>query len=268
MELRNQALYIWQLNNPLEKYHQLQNLKTIIFNKSNINTQHIFDDIYTLGQPKLLNVPHNQVPKRSFHTLEGKCAMLHALTHIEFNAINLALDAIWRFVNMPISYYLDWLKVAIEEALHFYLLNSYLEEFNYQYGYFAVHNGLWDMAEKTKNNLLARLAMVPRTLEARGLDMAPVIYAKLQEISDIKGANILHTILTDELEHVLIGNKWYEYLCHKNNLEPIQTYQKLCQEYNSPSPSKPINQLARRNAGFYPIEIKELCNKLNIDYIH
>ncbi|MFM2345053.1 MAG: hypothetical protein RLZZ210_1666 [Pseudomonadota bacterium] len=270
LELRLWAFNTWLKNSYQDKiacFNLDNNLNANIKDFSDIDTSKVFDKLHIqAGQPDIEIVTHTNVPKRSIHHDQGKSAMLHALAHIEFNAINLALDAIWRFENMPTNYYLDWFKVCAEEAKHFYLLNEYLKGLNTEYGKLPAHSGLWDMAIKTKDNLIARLAMVPRTLEARGLDMAPVLYEKLIQAKDNKGADILTIILHDELEHVLIGNKWYEYLCNKNNLNPVITYANLILEYDAPSPSKPVNQLGRFNAGFYLQEIKMLCEKLGVEY--
>ncbi len=117
-----------------------------------------------------------RVPQRSVHTREGRAALVHAICHIEFNAINLALDAIWRFAGMPEAYYRDWLRVAIEESHHFSLLHAHLQTHHQlRYGDFEAHDGLWAMCEKTRDDLTARMALVPRTLEARGMDATPLI---------------------------------------------------------------------------------------------
>ncbi|MES2500412.1 MAG: ferritin-like domain-containing protein, partial [Pseudomonadota bacterium] len=137
------------------------------------------------------------LPKRSMRTLEGRAALIHALAHIEFNAINLALDAIWRFENMPEKYYRDWLKVAAEEAYHFSLLNAHLQSFDFEYGSFAGHNSLWEMVDRTKDDVLARMALVPRTMEARGLDASPQLHNKFVQIGDLKMGEILTIILRD-----------------------------------------------------------------------
>ncbi len=267
-DLRYQAHKIWLIESSDLKCQQILDLMDIHYNHNDINPKYCLQNSHNeiVGQPLLKYTSADKVAKRNFSTRNNKCAMLHSLAHIEFNAINLALDAIWRFSDMPTNYYLDWWKVATEEAQHFNMLNQYLSNYGYKYGSFDVHSGLWDMAEKTKHNLIARLAMVPRTLEARGLDMAPIIYEKLLQAKDDEGAKILAKIQHDELEHVLIGNKWYEYLCFKYNLNPITQYKKLCLEYDAPSIRKPFNQLSRYNAGFYPQEIREGCQQLNITY--
>lgn len=195
------------------------------------------------------------VGKRSMRTQDGRAAMIHALAHIEFNAINLALDAIWRFLDMPRAYYADWLKVASEEAYHFELLNAYLVKMGYQYGDFPGHNSLWEMAERTQDDVLARMALVPRTMEARGLDASPPLRNKFAQIGDMAAAEILDIILRDEIGHVAIGNAWYNWLCQQRGLEPILTYGTLAQQYRAPTLRKPFNLEARRKAGFTEAEL-------------
>ena len=200
-------------------------------------------------------VPPLALPKRSMRTPEGRAALIHALAHIEFNAINLALDAIWRFDNMPDNYYTDWLKVAAEEAYHFSLLNAHLKTLGYQYGSFAGHNSLWEMVDRTKDCVLARMALVPRTMEARGLDASPALRNKFTQIGDIAIADILTIILRDEIGHVAIGNIWYNWLCAERDLEPIATFAKLCIDYSAPKLKPPFNLEARRLAGFSEKEL-------------
>ncbi len=198
------------------------------------------------------------VKKRSMRTQEGRATLIHALCHIEFNAINLALDAIWRFANMPKQYYLDWLKVAAEEALHFSLLNSHLNTLGYAYGDFSAHNALWEMVERTQEDVLARMALVPRTLEARGLDATPAIRNKIAQAGDQAAAEILDIILRDEIGHVAIGNHWFNYLCQERELDPITTFESLCQEYKAPKLRPPFNMEARQKAGFTEMELAYL----------
>ena len=201
---------------------------------------------------------HLDVPKRSPFTREGLAALLHAVTHIEFNAINLALDAVWRFSGMPRAYYLDWLKVAAEEAQHFSLLRAHLQAMGYDYGDFPAHTGLWDMTRKTEGDLLARMALVPRTLEARGLDATPPMQAKLRKVGTpdaLRAVDILDVILRDEIGHVAIGNHWYRQLCAQRGLEPVATYALLARQYEAPRLKGPLNLEARRRAGFDDAEL-------------
>ena len=153
--------------------------------------------------------PPKEVPTRTPFTSEGLAALLHAITHIEFNAINLALDAVWRFAGMPEDFYRDWLRVADEEATHFGLLRAHLQSLGFDYGDFDAHDGLWAMCVKTQDDITARMALVPRTLEARGLDATPQIQAKLRQVGSpdaLAAVRILDTILRDEVGHVAIGN--------------------------------------------------------------
>ena len=191
-------------------------------------------------------------------TPQGRAALIHALAHIEFNAINLALDAIWRFSAMPKDYYKDWLKVACEEAYHFRLLETHLNSIGYQYGDFNGHNSLWEMAEKTAGDVLARMALVPRTLEARGLDASPQLRNKLAQAGDTLAAQILDIILRDEIGHVAIGNRWFNWLCTERGLEPITTYRQLAKQYNAPVLRGPFNLEARRKAGFSEAELVQM----------
>jgi uncharacterized ferritin-like protein (DUF455 family) len=204
------------------------------------------------GRPPLpeLVPPQRVERRRSIHTPAGRSALIHALAHIEFNAINLALDAIWRFGGMPESFYRDWLRVADEEALHFSLLAGHLATLGARYGDFPAHNSLWEMADKTAGDVLARMALVPRTLEARGLDASPPVRAKLAAAGDHEAAAIIDIILRDEVGHVAIGNRWYRWLCAARDLDPVATYADLAARYQAPRLRPPFNLAARRAAGF------------------
>jgi uncharacterized ferritin-like protein (DUF455 family) len=197
----------------------------------------------------------NKAQHRSMATIEGRAALVHSLAHIELNAVNLALDAIWRFADMPAKYYLDWLSVAGDEARHFRLLEAHLITLGFAYGDFTAHNGLWDMAESTKHDVLARMALVPRTLEARGLDASPQVRNKLVSAGDMKAADIVSIILNDEVGHVYIGNYWYNWLCAQRGLDPIQTFAELAIKHKAPRMLSPINVVARRAAGFSEEEL-------------
>jgi len=203
-------------------------------------------------------VPADQVPRRSPFTLEGRAALLHAIAHIEFNAINLALDAVWRFPDMPEAFYRDWLRVAGEEALHFSLLRTHLQGLQHDYGDFDAHDGLWRMTESTQDDIVARMALVPRTLEARGLDATPPIQAKLAKAGDHRAVEILDVILRDEVGHVAIGNRWYGWLCEREGLDPVQHYRQLVVRYAAPRLRPPFNRSARLAAGFSEAELAYL----------
>jgi uncharacterized ferritin-like protein (DUF455 family) len=189
------------------------------------------------------------------NTTEGRAIAIHALAHIEFNAVNLALDAIWRFSNMPEQYYLDWIKVAGEEAKHFFMLKNHLKSLGYDYGHFPAHDSLWEMVEKTKGDILARMALVPRTMEARGLDAVPLIRARFLQAKDFEMVEILDVILKDEIGHVEIGNRWFNFLCVEREVDPINIFNVLCQQYKAPHLRGPFNIEARKQAGFTDAEI-------------
>jgi uncharacterized ferritin-like protein (DUF455 family) len=208
------------------------------------------------GRPaRPLLVAPRLVGRRSMVTLEGRAMLIHALAHIEFNALNLALDALWRFPAMPPEYYADWLRVSSEEAIHFSMLVAHLQMLGYQYGDFPAHDSLWEMVEKTCGDIVARMALVPRTLEARGLDAIPPLRAKLAQAGDLAAASILDRILQDEIGHVEIGNRWYGYLCEQRGLEPRATYDALALRYEAPLLKGPFNIEARRQAGFTEAEL-------------
>ena len=205
------------------------------------------------SKPQL--VPHAELKHRSMATPAGRAALIHALAHIEANAVNLALDITWRFPGMPDAFYRDWVGVAKEEALHFTLLRDHLREMGHEYGDFPAHDSLWEMAEKTKHDVLARVALVPRTLETRGLDASPPIKAKLVKSGDHRAGEILDIILRDEIGHVALGNRWYRWLCGQRGLDPLTAYAELAERYGAPRPRGPFNLDARRAAGFTEDEL-------------
>jgi uncharacterized ferritin-like protein (DUF455 family) len=199
-----------------------------------------------------------EVPHRSPFVPEGLAALLHAIAHIEFNAINLALDAVWRFPGMPTDYYRDWIHVAAEEATHFGLLRAHLQSLGFDYGDFPAHNGLWEMCIKTQDDATARMALVPRTLEARGLDATPLIQARLRKVNTpaaLRAVEILDVILRDEIGHVAIGNHWYGWLCEQEELDPVAHYRTLARLHNAPRLKPPFNEAARVAAGFSAAEL-------------
>lgn len=208
-------------------------------------------------RPMLL--PHIGIRQRPLKSPEGRAALMHALAHIELNAVDLAADILWRFAGMPDEFYRDWTRVAREEAYHFGLLSTRLVELGFAYGDFPAHNALWEMARKTSHDLLARLALVPRTLEARGLDASPPIRNKLVSVGDQRGAGILDIILRDEIVHVHIGNRWYAVLCAQRGLDPLATYDELAMQHGAPRPRGPFNLDARRAAGFTEEELLRLA---------
>jgi len=203
-------------------------------------------------------VGHTQLKHHSLRLPEGRAALIHSIAHIELNAIDLALDIVWRFPGMPESFYRDWVRIAQEEAQHFTLLRNHLVEMGFDYGAFQAHNALWEMAERTKGDILARIALVPRTLEARGLDASPAVKRKLVGAGDIRAGEILDVILRDEIGHVAAGNRWYRWVCEQRGLDPIATYAELVKTYDAPKLRAPFNMEARRAAGFDEAELLAL----------
>ncbi len=214
------------------------------------------------GRPQRPELIHPaQVPRRSPFKPEGLSALLHAIAHIEFNAINLALDAAWRFDGMPDAYYRDWVRVAGEEALHFSLLAGHLASLGMAYGDLPGHDNLWAMCEKTRDDVTARMALVPRTLEARGLDATPQIQERLRKVGTpaaARAVDILDIILRDEVGHVAIGNHWYRWLCQRQGLDPVAHYGELAERHQAPRLYPPFNEAARRQAGFTEAELQQL----------
>ena len=207
-------------------------------------------------KPKL--VPPSAVAQRKMNTPEGYAAMLHAICHIEFNAINLALDAAYRFRLMPDNFIRDWVRVAYEEAQHFTLMRERLRTYSYDYGSFEAHNHLWDMAYKTAFDPLLRMALVPRVLEARGLDVTPNIRAKVAQQGDDATCEVLDIIYHDEVGHVHIGNYWYQHLCQQRGLEPMALFRRLLSRYDMFIFRGYINIEARERAGFSRFELDML----------
>jgi uncharacterized ferritin-like protein (DUF455 family) len=159
---------------------------------------------------------------------------------------------------MPSDYYHDWLNVADEESYHFTLLNQHLATYGYTYGDFNGHNSLWEMVDRTKTDVLARMALVPRTMEARGLDASPALRNKLAQAGDQKAAEILDIILRDEIGHVAVGNRWFNWLCVQRKLLPLPTFADLAMQYQAPKLRPPFNLPARRQAGFTDEELEIL----------
>ena len=264
MELRHRALQVLCLADPEQKaaaaltlYAQAATLSIAQ------DTPPLPDGAQDLpgrpARPELLR--HTAVARRSPATPEGRAVLIHAIAHIEFNAINLALDAVWRFGGMPRQHYLDWMLVAAEEAKHFRLLREHLRSQGRDYGDFPAHQGLWTMCEKTGHDILARMALVPRTLEARGLDATPQIQAKLRQVGTpdaLAAVEILDVILRDEVGHVAIGNHWYRWLCERAGLDPEAHYGVLVRQYEAPRLKPPFNEAARRRAGFTDNELRWL----------
>lgn len=207
--------------------------------------------VFAPGCPaKLELVAPKYLARRKPSTPEGYAALIHALCHIEFYAINLALDAVYRFRQLPEEFYTDWIRVAVEEAYHFSMLTAHLHKLGYAYGDFSAHNSLWEVAVDTDHDPLARMALVPRVQEAHGLDVTPGLIEKLQKANAHEAVAILQIILRDEIGHVAIGNHWFYYLCEARQLEPLATFLALIQQFYHGELRGPFDLAVRRQAGF------------------
>ena len=273
MHPRLRALQALRLTNPVEKVAATQALAAWARDEPPTDAQWTEpvrvagDDEGVPGRPARPElVSAMAVPARSPFTDEGRAALVHSICHIECNAINLALDAMWRYEGMPADYYRDWLRVADEEALHFSLIHQHLQGMGRRYGDFVAHDGLWSMCEKTKDDVVARMALVPRTLEARGLDATPIIQAKLKRVNTpdaLAAIDILDIILRDEVGHVGIGNRWYGWLCERDGLDPLAHYRLLYRRHEAPRLRPPLNMEARARAGFTPEELAAMTETLD-----
>lgn len=211
------------------------------------------------GRPERpLLVAPGEVPRRSLQTETGRAAFIHALTHIEFNAINLAWDAVYRYRDLPDEFYEDWVRVAAEEAYHFTLLRDHLREMGYDYGHFTAHDGLWQLAVETADDPLARMALVARVAEARGLDVIPEMIRRLTQVGEDKVVDLMNVIHRDEIGHVSFGSKWFRYLCDQRGLEPRPTFRALVAERGRQQIKLPLNEDSRRRAGFTDEELDDL----------
>jgi len=207
-------------------------------------------------RPRLVNA--RQLPQRGLGSAEGRIALVHAVAHIEFNAINLAWDAVYRFRGKPDDYYRDWASCAHDEARHFAMLSERLAELGHAYGDFDAHDGLWQMAEKTADNDTARMALVPRVLEARGLDVTPGMIDRLRHLGDERTVAVLEIILRDEVAHVAAGTRWYLHCCERDGIEPVETFFGLIRDYMGVDLRGPFNRPARIEAGFSELELDRL----------
>lgn len=245
---------------PAEKVEQtLAAARRLRAGTCSLDTECAAVEVAEPGRPAApLLVHHSGLPNRKLATREGRAAFIHALAHIEFNAINLAWDAVLRFRGLPDAYYHDWVTVAEEEAVHFSLLQARLHELGYQYGDFDAHDGLWEMATRTTDDVLVRLALVPRVLEARGLDVTPAMITRLQKTGDTATVVILEKIYADEIGHVETGSRWFRHVCRERGLDPAATFRDMLVNYNMDRVRSPVNEVARKQAGFDDEEIAML----------
>jgi len=256
------AYFCLMLTDPVDKCNSVFKFKEKV--ESNHLNFHTIASIKTISSPGRPDKPclvlPRDLPRRSFSTEQGRIALIHAITHIEFNSINLALDAIYRFQDLPHEYYTDWLHVACEEAHHFLMLRERLHQFGHDYGGFEAHNGLWEMAVKTSDHVITRMALVPRVLEARGLDVTPGMIKKFQKYGDNTTVDILKIIFEQEIGHVAIGSRWFKYACKQQDVKPELTFQNLLRTHFSGQLRGPFELEARRKAGFSDTELEVIQN--------
>jgi uncharacterized ferritin-like protein (DUF455 family) len=256
-DLRRAALEALRIDEPSAKVHAVRSIAACDMPVE--SGARLEEPAGLPGRPaRPLLVRPGEVPQRSAATQAGRIALLHALVHIEFNAINLALDAVWRFDGLPEPFYRDWLRVANEEAGHFSMLAARLGTLGAAYGDLPAHDGLWEMARKTRADLIARLALVPRTLEARGLDASPAVREKFERAGDHESARLVDVILRDEIGHVAVGNRWFRFACARAGLGPSEAHESAAARYAAPGLRGPLNLTARRAAGFDEHEIGRL----------
>ena len=247
-------------SDPLEKTQLVKSINTELQqNLFEFGRHSHIDSIDTPGRPVKPELVHpSQVAKRKLNSLPGRIALVHAISHIEFNAINLALDAAYRFQAMPSQYYSDWIRIATEEAKHFLLLTNRLTELGSYYGELTAHNGLWEMAIKTRDNVVERMALVPRVLEARGLDVTPGMIERLKAVGDHQTVAILEIILREEIGHVEVGTRWFRYACEQQGLDSESTFIRLLKQYEVSVGIGPLHIDARQQAGFSQLELNAL----------
>lgn len=251
IDVRQQALSCLLMNDPWQKAQHTRTLFEQI-NKEGFYLNRQSLDVPTIpGRPDKPDlVPPKALPRRRNNQQTGHATLIHAICHIEFNAINLALDATARFADMPEAFYLDWMQVAYEEAHHFLLLDEHLQSMGFHYGDFPAHDGMWEMAQKTHHDPLTRMALVPRVLEARGLDVTPSMMKKLKNSGDHKAFDILTLILEEEIGHVTIGTRWFNFLCEQRGVDPFETFKTLLHTYFNGEIRGPFHTEARLDAGF------------------
>ncbi len=247
-------------DDPLTKIKLVDQLYSDLTSSTvDLSKHELIDRIEIPGRPAQPELVHpSKVAQRKLTTEQGRVALVHAICHIEFNAINLALDAVYRFQDMPRDYYIDWMKVATEESKHFLLLSDRLQQLKSSYGQHLAHNGLWEMAIKTQHSIVERMALVPRVLEARGLDVTPGMIDRLETVGDIETVRILKIILHDEIGHVEIGTRWFRYACERQNIDSESTFISLLKQYNVTTGNGPLYIDAREQAGFSQVELNSL----------
>ena len=262
--LAENCLLSGEINRVVQQTHQARrylDLEQLSFNSEappKPISHTVFPDRPVLMMPK-------DMPRRGTETLAGQGAFFHALAHIEFVAIYLAWDIIYRFRGLPAQFYIDWLIIADEEATHFEMLRQHLQEFNVDYGDLPAHSGLWWHARETEHDILARLAIVPRCMEARGLDVTPGVMAKFAASGDQAAVAILQRIYEDEIGHVERGSFWFNTLAEQAGLDPEVHYKNMLLDFYKGKPKGPFNREVRLQAGFTATEIDWLEDSLASD---
>ena len=256
IDIRAQTLDCLRIDDPWQKARATRILNQAI-NDCGFSLNRARLDVPTVpGRPvKPQLVSPRDLPRRRNNRETGHATLIHAICHIEFNAINLGLDAVARFTDMPEDYYTDWLQVAFEESTHFEMLDAHLATMGFRYGDFPAHDGMWEMAQKTHHDPLIRMALVPRVLEARGLDVTPAMMDKLRKTGDLRAVEILELILREEVDHVRVGTRWFNYLCQQRSLSPYDTFKELLETYFNGEIRGPFHTQARLKAGFSEAEM-------------
>ncbi len=254
-----------KVKNVYQLYEQWQaGMGTTVLNEKQ-QQQAKIEEVTIPGRPIKPELVHpKNLKKRKLGSLTGKAAAIHAFVHIEFNAINLALDNIYRFRGLPDDFYTDWITIAKEEAWHYSLLVQHLQDMGFQYGDFPAHNGLWEISMQTNDSLLRRMALVPRVLEARGLDVTPTIMEKFRSIGAKEIVDTLAIILRDEITHVAAGSRWFRYACEREKKNPEAIFMQLIKENSLAQIKKPLHIEARKKAGFNHQEmqfLQDICGR-------
>ncbi len=260
----NQIIKSLRAKTPYEKFKIFHNVyENFLQNKLSFET---INNIEIFKEPSYISfctiVDQREVPQRkNLASNEGKAILLHAIAHIEYSAIDLALDACYRFQNMPKKFYMDWMEVALDEIRHFKMINEELEKLNIKYGDFPVHQGLFEASMKTLE-LIPRMALIPRYMEANGLDANAMMIEKLKKIPNTQNIiDLLQIILDEEIEHVKKGDRWYKYGCSQKENFSCDYFKIVNSVYpNSFKTNKHINIEARKKAGFSDEEIKKLLD--------
>lgn len=261
-----EILYCETKNEKFEKFEKFY--KAFLNDETNFEKEYIAPPLIEPSYKNFMKIvkPKEVKIRKYFDTKEGKASLLHTIAHIEYSAIDLALDAALRFQNLPKDYYNDWLEVASDEIRHFKMLESLLEEIGYKYGDFEVHTNLFEAMKKTEK-FVDRMGIVPRYLEANGLDQNPKIMKKLESNPDAFNQKILdalNVILEEEISHVSKGDRWFKYACEKESLDFEDEYISLLKRFYPESLNGVKNDMnfeARKMAGFSCNELKRLSNK-------